>query len=148
MHCLADTSTLTRAVNPTDRLYGEARRALVRLWQREITVCVVPQVLYELWAVCTRPIENNGLGMSPEQAGRVLLQAQRRLILLPDPPTLFAEWFSLVRTHGVSGKKAHDARLVAVMRLHGIGSILTYNGRDFARFPDVRVLEPGEVGAL
>lgn len=45
--------------------------------------------------------------------------------------------------HGVRGKPAHDARLVAAMRLHGITRILTFNVGDYARYaPDVVAIDP------
>ncbi len=40
----------------------------------------------------------------------------------------------------VSGKNAHDARLVAVMKPHGITRILTFNAADFARYPAVTAM--------
>ena len=44
--------------------------------------------------------------------------------------------------HQVSGKKAHDARLVASMKVHGIVTILTFNVEDFARYHGILVLHP------
>jgi predicted nucleic acid-binding protein len=38
--------------------------------------------------------------------------------------------------------KVHDARLVAAMKAHGIGRILTFNGEDFERYPDIEVVIP------
>jgi hypothetical protein len=46
------------------------------------------------------------------------------------------------RRHGVCGKKAHDTRLVAAMLVHGVKHILTFNVGDFARYPNVVVLDP------
>jgi hypothetical protein len=45
----------------------------------------------------------------------------------------------------VSGKKAHDARLVAAMLAHGLSRLLTFNVSDFARYPGITVLEPAQV---
>ena len=60
---------------------------------------------------------------------------QRRLFpLLPDLPTLYAEWRRLVVTYGVSGVQVHDARLVAAILSHGATHILTFNTADFARY--------------
>ena len=62
--------------------------------------------------------------------------------LLLDPPTLFSEWEQLVTTHAVVGTNAHDARLVAVMLVHGVTHLLTFNTSDFTRFPGITVLDP------
>jgi predicted nucleic acid-binding protein len=48
-------------------------------------------------------------------------------------------------THGVSGKKAHDARLVAAMTVNGITHILTFNADDFTRYTGITVLHPSKL---
>ena len=53
------------------------------------------------------------------------------MVRLPDTDDVYAEWRRLVVTHGVSGKKTHDARLVAAMTTEGIVHILTFNSADF-----------------
>ena len=40
----------------------------------------------------------------------------------------------LVVTYDVSGVQVHDARLVALMIVHGVTHVLTFNTRDFARY--------------
>jgi predicted nucleic acid-binding protein len=39
----------------------------------------------------------------------------------------------------------HDARLVAAMNVYGIKGILTFNGRDFSRYPSIRAERPRDV---
>jgi hypothetical protein len=60
---------------------------------------------------------------------------------LPDSD---AEWRRLVVAHSVSGKKTHDARLVAAMSVHGVAHILTLNADDFTRFTGITVLDPAK----
>ncbi len=36
--------------------------------------------------------------------------------------------------HAVVGSKVHDAKLVALMNVHGIGRILTFETSDFSRY--------------
>jgi predicted nucleic acid-binding protein len=66
------------------------------------------------------------------------------LTLLPDSPAVYEEWKRLVITYAVSGAKVHDARLVAVMNVHGVRQILTFNTSDFARF-EIEALHPSAV---
>lgn len=70
---------------------------------------------------------------------------QTALVLLEDSNALFPAWLSLVANYGVSGKKAHDARLVAAMQVHGISHLLTFNVADFRRYPGITVVEPHQV---
>jgi len=66
------------------------------------------------------------------------------MTLLPDAPAVYAEWKRLVVQHGVLSSKAHDARLVATMNVHGVRRILTFNTADFARYR-IAVLHPSSV---
>ena len=59
-----------------------------------------------------------------------------------DPPELYDEWRRLVVLRGVSGKNAHDTRLVAAMMVHSITQILTYNADDFTRYSGIEVVQP------
>jgi predicted nucleic acid-binding protein len=49
------------------------------------------------------------------------------LRLLPDNLAVHQEWRKLLVMSNVSGVQVHDARLVAAMRVHGVGTILTFN---------------------
>ncbi len=64
--------------------------------------------------------------------------------LLPYTADVLPTWEQIVITHGVSGKPSHDAHLVALMQVHGVKQLLTFNGADFKRF-DVEVIEPAKV---
>lgn len=69
---------------------------------------------------------------------------ERVLTILPESPAACAEWKRLVSSHGVMGSKVHDAKLVAAMKVHGVGAILTFNIDDFARY-DVEALHPASL---
>jgi len=70
--------------------------------------------------------------------------ALERFQLLPETADVFTHWWQLVGA-GVSGKRAHDARLVALIRAHRISHILTFNAEDFEGFDDITVVTPGTV---
>jgi predicted nucleic acid-binding protein len=142
MDVLADTNIIVRRFNRKAAKYREAIRALRALRARGDRVCVVPQNLYEFWAVATRPLVNNGLGLTPTQAHRVVGRIEELFTILRDPPELYDVWRLLIVSYSVSGKKTHDARLVAAMAVHGITQILTYNTDDFTRFAGIIVLHP------
>ena len=92
------------------------------------------RILIEFWAVATRPVINNGLGFTHAQAAEELVNLKTLFALLPDTPEIFPEWESIVLQYRVSGKQAHDARLVAAMRVHNLTHLLTFNIADFKRF--------------
>jgi len=147
MNVLADTNILVRGIHRKDPQHKEALRAIRVLRNSGDTVCIVPQNLYELWTVATRPASSNGLALTPQQADRVLTRIEQLLVLLRDTPAVYDEWRRLVSTHSTSGKASHDARLVAAMNVHGIDHVLTFNIDDFKRYTGITVLNPGEVQA-
>jgi hypothetical protein len=64
MNVLLDTNILGRIVevgHPQHRVASDATDALRRNGDAP---CLLPQVLYELWVVATRPTAVNGLGFS------------------------------------------------------------------------------------
>jgi predicted nucleic acid-binding protein len=65
--------------------------------------------------------------------------------LLPETPAIYSVWEALVIQHKVSGKPAHDARLVAAMQVHGLTAILTFDKSRFSRYPSIQVVHPAEI---
>jgi hypothetical protein len=102
-------------------------------------------VLVELWVVATRPTGENGLGMEPAAVQDLFTRFSAIFSLLPESPDTFARWQELVVRYGVCGKNAHDARLVAAMLVHGLSHVLTFNGKDFARFSEITVIAPDQL---
>jgi predicted nucleic acid-binding protein len=146
---LLDTNLLTRVTRSQEAQSGVARVAIQTLIARRERLIVVPQNLYEFWAVATRargapPVGANGLGMTPAQAGNWLRFFQRRFALFPDLQQLSGIWQSLVEAHGVTGFRAHDVRLVAAMQSYGITRLLTFNVAHFRGLP-ITVLDPATV---
>jgi hypothetical protein len=109
----------------------------------EGVLCFTAQNVGEFWNACTRPIDRNGYGLSPQQPDRLAKTFKARLRLLPDSLGVHEEGRSpLVAPNDVSGVQVHDARLVAAMRVHGVRHILTFNDKDFARYTDIQALHP------
>jgi len=142
---LADTNVILRRLHRAHPQYRQARDAITRFSKEGNRVFVSSQNLIELWAVSTRPVENNGLGLTPAQADRVVARVENSVFRLPDSDDVYPEWRRLVLTHGVSGKKTHDARLVAAMTANRITHILTFNVEDCARYAGINVLHPANL---
>ena len=145
MRILLDTNILLRQAEPRHPQQRASSDATVELRRRGEELVIVPQVLYEFWSVATRPIEQNGLGMTPGEAHAELAAIQRLFRLLRDERAIYALWEQLVSSIEVHGKQAHDARLAAAMQRHSITHILTFNTSDFARYPGITALSPGHV---
>jgi predicted nucleic acid-binding protein len=142
MNVLLDTNILGRMAEPGHPHHRPALDATAASKQRGDTPCVVPQVLYEFWVTATRPTAANGLGLSAAKAAVELAKLKGLFTLLPDSAAIYPEWERVVTLHQVTGKSAHDARLVAAMAVHGLTHLLTFNTADFARFPGVVALDP------
>lgn len=147
MNTLLDTNVLLRHAKPTDPAHPTARAAISTLQAGGDTLCLFPQNLYEFWAAATRPLDANGLGLTAAECDAQLSQFEQLFRLLLDPPALLAEWRAVVVAHDCKGKVAHDARLVAAMTVLGVTRVLTFNDKDFRRYPHLTVLNPHAVAA-
>lgn len=145
MRLLLDTNVVLRLAQSTSPDHATAKSALLQLVQARVLLCIVPQVIYEFWVVATRPTAVNGLGMDVVTAEKSILGIIQNYQLLRDERGIFEHWRTLVVANGVSGKNAHDARLVAAMERHGLKNILTFNTADFRRFPRIQAFGPTEV---
>lgn len=146
MAILIDTNVLLRAAQPDHPHHSTAFGALERCRASGQRLVLVPQNIYEFWVVLTRPTDQNGFGLSAEQAWQKTEELLGLFDLLRDERMIFDHWQTLVRTYAVIGKGAHDARLTAAMKRHSIPQILSFNARDFARY-DVEALQPEDVVA-
>ncbi len=124
---------------------ADAALAVYKIRQRGDQPVIVPQVLYEYWVVATRPAVKNGLGLKPADARLAIDEFLKSIVLLRDERGIFANWLADVTDLAISGKRAHDARLVAAMQRHGLQQIVTFNKSDFNDFPNISVFLPHEV---
>jgi predicted nucleic acid-binding protein len=139
---LVDTNILVRLFVGRDPLSPAANAAISELRRQRASVSVAHQSLVEFWAVSTRPVDANGLGLPTEDAAEELDRLQGTFRVLDDPAGTFWRWRQLVQAHGVRGRQAYDARLAAIMIESGIDHILTFNVDDFRRYPGITVVSP------
>ena len=141
---LVDTNVFLRSAAPKSIHHVVAVQAMKRLASRGEELLLAPQVLMEFWAAATRPVEVNGYGWSAGTAEAKVTELLRQFPLLSETPAVFVEWLRLVRRHGILGKQAHDARLVALLNTHGVPHLLTFNVGDFQPY-GVIVVSPDQV---
>jgi predicted nucleic acid-binding protein len=139
---LLDTNILLRYAITADAAFATVDTAVNTLHANGEVLCVVPQNVYEFWAAATRPTAANGLGLTIPECQIQVIRIKRLFRVLPDLPTLFAEWEALVGAYSCHGRLSFDARIVAAMRTHGLTRLLTFNRADFGRFPGLTILDP------
>ena len=143
MQILADSGILLRLFEPGDPRTDAVLRTVAALVAQGDTLVTAAQNIAEFWNVCTRPATaRGGFGLSFAVAEQRLQTVEREFALLPELPTTYPIWRNLIVAHAVLGKQVHDARLAALMLSHGVTHIVTLNGRDFARYPGLTVVDP------
>lgn len=136
---LIDTCVLLEATD----LGRRGNRAARDLLERHDALVFPAQVAREYLVVATRPREANGLGVTAVQALENLESIRENVRLLSEEKPLLPVLLGLVRTHSLTGKRIHDAHIVAAAMAHGVKRIATLNIGDFRPFlPEVTCLDP------
>ena len=89
MKVLPDTNILTRMVEPGHVQHQAALDSTDLLGKQGRDLVLVPQVLYEFWVVCTRPLNLNGLGRTAVEAEAELANFKSLFAILDDLPRFF-----------------------------------------------------------
>ena len=145
MAYLIDTNILMRTVEVQSPMRESAKNAIALLLDAGEQLCTVSQVISEFWNGCTRPVKNNGLGMTVAEVEAEVLSIESFITILPDSPMVYPEWRRLVLKHSVIGKQVHDARMAAAMIAHGIKNIVTFNDSDFKRYKAISAFTPSAI---
>lgn len=144
MDYLVDTNCLLRLASKVDPHRHTVLNAFRKIHANKGKLFYTPQVLSETWNVLTRQSSSRGgFGLSIEEAERKIKLIEKHLVLLPDSLATFTEWRKLIVKYRVNGVQVHDAKLAASMMVHGIPLLLTFNTKDFSRFPMIGAIDPG-----
>lgn len=133
---LLDTNILLTAAQSQAVRHQEVVQKITDLIDAGELLCVVPQNLYEYYAVATRPIEVGGFDLSQEAALKEIHLLTEAYLVLPEHEATLSVWLELINEYDIRGKATHDARLAACMRAHGLHRLYTLNIKDFRRFSD------------
>ena len=146
MAWLIDTNVFLRTARRNDPDRQVALDAIRALRAKNEVLCYTTQVLVEFWNVCTRPaMARGGLGLDQSVTERKTRLIEKRFHLLTENLATHQEWRRLVSTYSVQGVQVHDAMLVAVMKVHGVTNLLTFNQDDFKRYSGITALSPAAV---
>ena len=133
---LVDTNVLVRLV----QLSGIPDEELASMLG-EYNVCTTFQNLAEFWSVATRRAVVNGLGLSIEAVSERVEKIRQVFEVLPDEPASLDIWVEICKKYQVSGKRVHDARIVATALANGVTVIATRNHSDFQGFQEVSMVD-------
>jgi predicted nucleic acid-binding protein len=129
-HVMLDTCVLLTATDEGRKGHLDALRILSQ-WP---TLYISGQIIREYLVVATRPVRVNGLGLSPADALGNVSAFRQRTTVLAENRAVTERLLGLARDAGCAGKQIHDAGIVATMLAHRVGTVVTGNAVDFARF--------------
>ena len=142
---LIDTNLLVSILVKNNPWHSTATESVAILEQQQNHLNIVPQNIIELWNVCTRPANKNGLGLTDNATALAVEDLENRFTLHLDTPEIYSVWKTLVAKYQVRGIQVHDTRLVAACLVHGLSHILTFNVKDFRRFSEITVVNPKQI---
>lgn len=138
---LLDTNILVYSRDEASPFFASTVKALKNIIINGAQPCIHRQVLREYVSVTTKP-SPRGLGSNIGRALQDVEEFEAFYLVLPEPDGAWSSWKQLLREHGVTGLRIHDAYIVAVMMVYGISSILTFNIEVFADFPAIKPVTP------
>ena len=141
---MVDTCVLLEASN---RARGQ-HRAARELIARHEGLVFPAQVAREFLVVATRQPANNGLGLALLDALESLAGFREHIRLLPEEKPLLPTLLGLLAQSPATGKRIHDAHIVAAAMVHRVPLVVTLNGGDFKDFSaHITCLTPAEAVA-
>jgi len=142
MNIFVDTNILLRSIQPKSAHHSAANLAIESTLKAGHVICVSSQIIYEFFAVATRPEAENGLGLSHCEADSQLEAFLSHMIVFYDSAEVTHLLRKLVVDYQITGKKIHDARIAATMISAGVRKIYSFNSTDFKRFADIEAISP------
>lgn len=131
---ILDTNILLAATDESREDHADAIAAINEWPASGVVLYTSGQILREYLAVATRPVQHDGLGMTQPDAIANVRALRARLHLLSEDVKVSERLLELLDQIECRGKQVHDANVVATMLVHGIGTVVTLNADDFARF--------------
>lgn len=126
-----DTNVLLEATDEGRRLHARAQGLFRDAFDDGVDLFLGTQVIREYLVVATRPIENNGLGMTTELALDNIKRFQEKASMLAETlqaGEVFVKWAG---RYGIRGKRLHDLQILATASVAGMHALVTANERDY-----------------
>lgn len=142
---LLDTNIFLRSADENSKKQAVAREAVRNLITAGDECYISSQILSEFWVVATRPLKENGLGWSVDQAEAEIKRLIRSFPVVVESSESIVKWVELTIAHQVRGKRAHDIKLLALMLANGIGNLVTFNPKDFPAVEGITIVNPTDL---
>ena len=142
---LLDTNIFLRSADDKSNKQVFAREAVRNLITAGHECYISSQILSEFWVVATRPLVENGLGWSVDQAEAEMKRLIRSFPVVLESSESVLKWVELTIAHQVRGKRAHDIKLLALMQANGIDNLVTFNSKDFPTVDGITILTPRDL---
>src|SRR5260370_7483103 len=104
---LVDSNVLLRWVKPDHSDYLAIASATDAILRRDGVLCYTSQNVAEFWNACTRPVDRNGYGLSPQDTDRRARLFEQNPPLLADSPPSPDHWLTLLLPHTLSALHVH-----------------------------------------
>ncbi len=135
-----DTNILLGACDESRVTHGDCVKVISQSGESGFHPVTSTQVLREFLVVATRPESANGLSLQTTEALENITEFQRFCALLEPRPSDWPNLKKLIVASRVSGKRIHDANIIAAMMSNGVDWLITDNPADFKNLGSVNVL--------
>jgi predicted nucleic acid-binding protein len=140
-----DTNILLIATDESRPYHELARKVIATHGRSGLHLGISGQIIREYLVVATRSQESNGLGLDSSDAVDNTEIFKQRLIFFEEIENVSNRLRSLTKKYQLSGKRIHDANIVATMLTHSLTKLITENPEDFTVFSDTETLGLSEV---
>jgi predicted nucleic acid-binding protein len=143
---LVDTNVLLEATDEGRPFHEQALALFLNAPQDGVDLFLGTQVVREYLVVATRPVVNNGLGMSTETALENIRRFRKRASLVAETlraGEVFLEWAGRFE---IRGKKLHDLQILATASVAGMDALITANMNDFPKSSPLAIIPLSKSG--
>jgi predicted nucleic acid-binding protein len=138
---LIDTNVLARGLEQ-QHIHQQAALASMAHLRKQLQedLVVFPQILIEFYSIATRSI--NSLKLTSDQALVEIGHIERQFPLVLETPDLYLVWKQFITKYKPTHRKVYDLRIAALMQIHQIPRILTFNDKDFEFITEIQTVNP------
>ena len=138
-----DTNILVYSVEEDNPLHEEATNLINRAGIGELSICLSPQIIGELYSTITNP-RKIMKACQPDEAVDIatsIWEMDTVLKIFPKRETLVLT-LELVKRYQLKSLDFFDAQIAATMLDNGVTTIYTVNEDDFAMFEEIKAVNP------